>query len=232
MPNVPSALAAKAATKTVPIAFLIGANPVASGLVASLARPGGNITGVTVLTNEVIAKRVEFLRELVPGAKSIACLVNPTNLIAQADLREVSAATLALGLRLSVLNASTEGEIETGFTRLSGQRVDGLVIGGDAFFVSAHDLIVALAARYSIPAIYQDHISTAAGGLMSYGSDFRESYRQLGIYAGRILKGEKPADLPVQQATKVELVINLKTAKALGLNIPPTVLARADEVIE
>jgi putative ABC transport system substrate-binding protein len=233
MGTTPGALALKAATQTIPIVFTIGPDPVAAGLVASLNRPGGNLTGVTISNVEVIAKRLELLHELVPAAKSIAFLVNPTNTAATApETGELQAAARVLGLDLLPLNASTPAEIETAFATLAGHRAGALLVSGESFFSSQEDQVIALAARYAVPAIYGNRAYTAAGGLMSYGTNSRDSDRQVGVYVGRILKGEKPADLPVQQATRVELAINMKTAKALGLTFPITLLGRADEVIE
>jgi ABC-type uncharacterized transport system substrate-binding protein len=226
-------MAAKAATTTIPIVFATGYDPVGSGYVASLARPGGNLTGVTSLTAEVGPKRVELLRELVPTATSIALLVNP----AAGPLREtistdLQAAARKLGLQFHVMHASAVREFDTVFATLAQLRTGGLVIGSDPFFNSQSEQLATLAIRHSLPAIYQYREFAVAGGLMSYGGSLTEMYRQVGIYAGRILKGERPADLPVVQATKVELIVNLKTAKALGLDVPRTLLARADEVIE
>jgi putative ABC transport system substrate-binding protein len=233
MGTTPGALALKAASQTIPIVFLIGPDPVEAGLVASLNRPGGNVTGVTVSNVEVIAKRLELLHELVPLAKSIAFLVNPTNSAATAaETGELQAAARVLGLDLLPLNASTPDEIETAFATLAGRRAGALLVSGESFFASQEDQVIALAARHAVPAIYGNRAFTAAGGLMSYGTNSRDSDRQVGVYVGRILKGERPADLPVQQATRVELAINMKTAKALGLIFPITLLGRADEVIE
>jgi putative tryptophan/tyrosine transport system substrate-binding protein len=222
-----AALAAKATTESTPIVFSVGSDPVAIGLVASLNRPGGNLTGISNLLFAVVAKRLQLLHELVPTAPSIAYLVNPTNpVFAEPETRELQGAARTLGVRLLILTASDQSELEAAFATLVRERAGGLVVGGDLLFVD----LVALAARHRVPAIYP--LATATGGLMSYGPDFHESARRVGIYAGRILKGAKAADLPVQQVTKIELVINLKTAKALGLAIPETLLAIADEVIQ
>jgi len=229
----PAALAAKAASATIPIVFRLAADPIAAGLVASLSRPGGNITGVTSLNLEVGPKRLEFLHELVPTATIMAALVNPTNPInAEILSRDLQATARLLGLQLHLLHASSDADIDAVFATLTELRAGGLVIGTDAFFISRNEKLAALALRYRIPTIYQWREFVAAGGLMSYGGSFADSYRLAGVYTGRILKGEKPADLPVQQATKLELLINIKTAKALGLEVPPALLARADEVIE
>ena len=226
------AVAAKAATRTVPIVFTIGGDPVKLGLVASLNRPGGNVTGVTTLANIVVAKQFEVLHETVPKAEVIGFLVNPTNPNAETDTKEAQEATRTLGLQLRVVNASTEHDIDAAFASFAHQRVDAGVVLPDAFFNSRANHIVALAARYALPTIYSLREYPYAGGLMSYGTGLADAYRQAGIHTGRILKGEKPEDLPIVQATKVELIINLKTAKALGLTFPNTLLGRADEVIE
>ena len=226
-------LAAKAATTTIPIVFATGYDPVATGLVASLARPGGNLTGVTSLTAEVGPKRLELLHEVVPTATAIAVLVNPAaGLLAETISRDLHAAARTLGLRLHVLHASAARDFDTVFATLGQLRVGGLVIGSDPFFNSQTEQLAALAIRHAVPTIYQYREFAAAGGLMSYGGSLTDMYRQVGVYTGRILKGEKPADLPVQQSTKVELFINFKTAKALSLTVPLPLLARADEVIE
>ena len=232
-PATPAVLAAKAATTTIPIVFLVGGDPVAMGLVASLARPGGNLTGVTNLTAQVGSKRLELLHALVPTAITVALLVNPSSPeLAEPQLQELQVAARSLGLQLHVLNASTEREIDMAFATVVQLRPGGLVIVPDNFFTSSSDRLAALALRHAIPTIFQYPEFTAAGGLMSYGSNLRDLLRWSGLYTGRILKGEKPADLPVQQATKVELILNLKTAKALGLEVPTSILVRADEVIE
>jgi putative tryptophan/tyrosine transport system substrate-binding protein len=231
--STPAALAAKAATATIPIVFEVGVDPVASGLVASLARPGGNLTGVTSLNIELMSKRLELLRELMPSATIFALLVNPTSpLITDAVSRDLRSAAHALGLQLHILHASTERGLDTAFATLVQLRAGALVIAPDAFFINRSDQLAALTVRHAMPAITQYREFAAAGGLMTYGGSYTEPARLLGGYTGRILKGAKLADLPVQQITKVELVINLKTAKALGLTVPPMLLARADEVIE
>jgi putative tryptophan/tyrosine transport system substrate-binding protein len=228
-----SVLAAKAATQTIPIVFDIGSDPVKIGLVASLNRPGGNITGVASLYAELATKRLELLHELVPSAPSIAFLVNPANPVyAAAETKEVQLAAGALGVRLLVINASSPGEIEAAFGSLVQQQAGALLVGGDIFFVSRTDQLIALAARHKISAIYGYLEQAVAGGLMSYGEKIADAQRMIGVYTGRILNGEKPAELSVQQVTKIQLVINLKTAKALGLIVPLGLLTRADEVIE
>ena len=228
-----AALAAKAATTRIPIVFEVGGDPVELGLVASLNRPGGNLTGVTTLTLEVVAKRLELLHELVPAATSIALLLNPaTRNTADAQTKEAQRAATALGLRLQILNASSQIEIEIAFAALAQQRASALLVSPDPFFTDRREQIIAMTARSAIPTIYAWREYAAAGGLISYGTSRIDAYRLVGTYAGRILKGEKPADLPVQQSTKVELVLNMKTAKALGLTFPLTLLGRADEVIE
>jgi len=227
------ALAAKAATPTVPIVFLVGADPVELGLVASLSRPGGNMTGVGALAVGTVAKRLQLLHELVPAAAEIAFLRNPTNPYFSAlETRELQAATDTLGVRLLLLNARDVHEIEAAFANLVAQRADALLLGTDPFFITARDQLVALANLHAVPAIYPFREDAAAGGLISYGASNRDGYRLVGGYTGRILSGKNPSDLPVQQATKLEMVINLKTAKALGLSIPLPLLGRADEVIE
>jgi putative ABC transport system substrate-binding protein len=230
--NTPSALAAKAATTTVPIVFVGGSNPVREHLVASLSRPGGNVTGVSFLTAELGSKRLELLRQVVPKATTIAMLVSPHIPGIEAERREVQAAAQTIGRQLLVLDVGSDRDIETAFATLVERGAGALQVGSGAFFNSHRERIVSLAARYGVPAIYNWREAVAAGGLMSYASSITDAYRQAGIYAGRILKGEKPADLPVMQPTKFEFVLNLKTAKALGLDVPDKVLALADEVIE
>jgi putative ABC transport system substrate-binding protein len=228
-----AALAAKAATTTIPIIFAIGADPVAAGLVPTLSRPGGNVTGVATLNAEVGPKRLELLHQVIPAASIVALLVNPTNPAVSEPLsRDAHAAAVTLGIRLHILKASSDAEIEATFAALHGLQVGGLVIGSDQFFNSRSAQLASLALQHSFPAIYQYRVFTAAGGLISYGASLTDAFQLAGVYAGRILKGEKSADLPVQQSTKVELSINLKTAKALGLTIPPSLLVAADEVIE
>jgi len=227
-----SALAAKTATATIPIVFLTGVDPVQAGLVASLSRPGGNLTGVTSLGVELGPKRLELLHELVPAATTIAILVNPANRSAEIQVRDIQAAARTLGLELHIVQASTEREIDAAFAALTRLRAGALVISPEAFFNSRSEQLAALTVRHAVPAIYTYREFAAAGGLMSYGGSITDSYRQAGVYMGRILKGEKPADLPVQQSAKVELIINMKTAKALGLTVPFALLGRADEVIE
>ena len=230
--GTPSVLAAKAATSTIPIIFNIGLDPVPLGLVASLNRPGGNMTGVAILQAELAAKRLELVHELLPTAAVVALLVNPTNPYTELETKAVREAARSLALQLRVLRASTASDIDAAFATLVELRAAALVVSVDSFLTSRNDQIVALAARHAVPAIYGWREFAAAGGLMSYAPSLADGYRQVGVYAGKILKGAKPADLPVQQVVKVELVINLKTAKALGLTVPPSLLARADEVIE
>ena len=231
--TTPATLTAKAATTTIPVVFLTGIDPVEAGLVASLNRPGGNLTGVANLSVEVGSKQLELLHELVPTATVIALLVNPTNrILAETLSRDLQAAGRAISQQIRIVSAGTERDIDTIFADLVQQGVGALVVGNDPFFNSRPDQLVALAARHKVPAIYPYREFVTAGGLMSYGSSLADAYRQVGVYTGRILKGEKPADLPVQQSTKVELIVNLKTAKTLGLTIPLPLIGRADEVIE
>jgi putative ABC transport system substrate-binding protein len=225
--------AAKAATTTVPIVFSAGEDPVRLGLVASLARPGGNMTGINFFTGELAAKRLELLRELVPGAIRVAVLVNPANApTTETTLRDVEPAARALGLQIQIFNASTSREIDAAFATLVRERPDTLFVGNDAFFNARRVQLALLAGRHGVPAIYSDREYAEAGGLMTYGSNIVDVYRQVGVYAGRILKGAKPADLPVVQSSKFELVINAQTARMLGLTVPDKLLVAADEVIE
>jgi len=231
--SAPAALAAKMATTTIPIVFETAADPVKLGLVTSLSRPGGNVTGVTRLNVAIAPKRLELLHELIPTARVIALLVDPNNVaIAETNISDAQATARSLGLELHVLNASTERDFDTVFAELIRLRADGLVIGASGLFLARQEQLAKLAARHAVPAVFATREFVAAGGLMSYGGSVADSYRQVGVYTGRILKGEKPAELPVQQATNVEFYINLKTAKALGLNVPNTLIGRADEVIE
>ena len=228
----PAALAAKVATTSIPIVFVVGLDPVAAGLVASFNRPGGNATGMTLITGPLGQKRLEMLRELAPKAKVVPMLVNPTSPDAAPEIRDVQAASQAIGLELRVVTASTPTELDAAFAALAQQRPDALLVGTDPFFVNRREQLVALATRLGVPAIYPFREFPAIGGLISYGANIGVAYRQAGIYAGRILKGDKPADLPVMQPTIFELVINLKVARMLGIDIPATLHTRSDEVIE
>jgi putative tryptophan/tyrosine transport system substrate-binding protein len=228
----PAALAAKAATRTIPIVFFMGSDPVELGLVASLSRPGGNITGVTALANAVSAKRLQMLREIVPAAAANAMLVNPTNQNANRDVNEMQAAAATLGQPLIVAKASTDADIDAAFAALPQQGVGALVVNPDPFLLGRRARIAELATRCRVATIFHTHEPVEAGGLMSYGASFVDAHRQVGVYTGRILKGERPADLPIPRSTKFHLAINLRSAKALGLAIPATLLAQADEVIE
>jgi ABC-type uncharacterized transport system substrate-binding protein len=230
--NSPSALAAKTATTTIPIVFTTGDDPVNLGLVASLSRPTGNVTGVTFFGGALVAKQLELLHELIPQATVISVLVNPNFPGTAFQLRDVQEAARTLGHPMRVLNASTRSEINTAFATIAQQRTDALLVAGDPFFLSRLSQFITLAARHTVPTIYPQREYVAGGGLISYGTSVTDAYRQVGVYVGRILNGAKPTDLPVMRATKFELVINLQTTKLLGLEVPPTVLARADEVIE
>ena len=230
--NAP-ALTAKTATSTIPIVFAVGEDPVGLGLVASIARPGGNLTGINFLAAELHAKRLEFLRELVPGAVRLAVLINPGNAVnAETTLRDVQAAARAVGLQMQIIRASTGREIDAAFATMARERPDALLVGGDPFFNSRRVQLALLAARHAVSAAYASREYAEVGGLMSYGPNFLDVYRQVGVYVGRILKGAKPADLPVVQSSKFELVINAQTARVLGLTVPASLLARADDVIE
>ena len=232
MDSLAAVRAAKSATSTTPIVFMGVSDPVGNGLVTSLARPGGNVTGISVMSTELMPKRLELLSDLVPQVKAIALLVNPNNPQTERLMRDMLEAAQAKGLQLSVLKASTESEIDTAFTALLERHAGALVVQADPVFLNRRDQLAARASRDAIPAIYANREYAASGGLISYGASLTSDYRQAGIYVGRVLKGEKPADLPVQQPTTFELVINLKTAKALGVTVPQLLLVRADEVIE
>ena len=232
MGGIPTLVAAKKATSTIPIIFLSGADPVEKGLVASFPRPGGNLTGVSILTAELMPKRLELLSELIPQVKAIAVLVNPNNASSEGVMRGMQQAARANGVQLQILKASNEGGIDAAFATLAQLRAGALVVAADPLFFSRREQLVTLTARQAIPAIYELREFTEVGGLISDGPSLTGAFRQVGIYAGKILKGAKPADLPVEQPTRFELVVNLKTAKALGLTIPQTILALADEVIE
>jgi len=230
--GITGALAAREATSEIPIVFITGDDPVERGLVTSLARPGGNLTGVSFLTIELIPKRLELILDLAPQTTVICLLLNPKNPGAERATREMQDAARTKRVQLHILKAGTESEIDAAFAALAQLHAEGLVVASDPYFASRRDQLVTLAARRGIPAIYERREFAAAGGLISYGPSFPDTWHQVGIYAGKILKGKKPADLPVQQPTRFELVVNLKTAKALGLTVPPSILARADEVIE
>jgi putative tryptophan/tyrosine transport system substrate-binding protein len=230
--GTPGIEAAKSATSTIPVVFFGGGDLVAAGVIASLARPGGNLTGFSIMAMELMPKRLELLSEMVPESKVIALLVNPNNAAAEPTIRDVEEAARAKGVQLHILKASTESEIDAAFATLVQGQARALVVSADSFFITRREQLVALAARYAVPAIHEWREWVSAGGLISYGPSLAGLWRQVGIYAGKILKGAKPADLPVQQPTTFELVVNLKTAKALGLTVPPSILARADEVIE
>jgi putative tryptophan/tyrosine transport system substrate-binding protein len=231
-PTTAATLAAKAATQTIPILFAVGIDPVAFGLVASFNRPGGNVTGFFNFGSVLAAKRLEVLHELVPAAGLFAVLVNPRGPLAESETKELQDASALLGVRLLIVNATVPDEFESAFATIVQQRAGALLVSGDPMFSNRADQLVALASRHAVPTIYRSGSAVTAGGLMSYTVNFADNYRQLGVYVGRILKGEKPSDLPVQQATKIELVINMKTAKALGLTFPRTILGRAAAVIE
>ena len=230
--NPAAAVAAKAATATIPVVFATGADPVELGLVSSLNRPGGNVTGVSFLVTTLAAKRLELLRELVPSATVVGLLVNPGNPTSESQIKDAQTAALSLGLRLPIQGARSDADINAAFASFAQQRVNAMIVGADSFFGTRHDLLIGLAARHAIPAIYYLREAVAAGGLISYGASITDAFRLAASYAGRILNGEKPGDLPVQQTVKFELAVNLKAAKALGLAVPNTVLVSADEVIE
>jgi putative ABC transport system substrate-binding protein len=226
-----AALAAKAATSTIPVVFFAG-DPVGRGLVASLARPGGNLTGLSIITIELMPKRLELLSELVPQARAVALLVNPNSASSESMIRDVQQAARAKGVQLHILKAGTDGEFDAAFISLVRLQAGALLFGTDPFSFSRREQLVALAARHGVPAMYEAREYAVAGGLISYGTSFTGTWRRVGVYVGRILKGAKPADLPVEQPTRFELVVNWKTAQELGLTVPPSILARADEVIE
>jgi ABC-type uncharacterized transport system substrate-binding protein len=230
--GAPSAIVAKAATSTIPIVFVIGGDPVGLGLATSLSRPGGNVTGMTIITADLAPKRLGLLRELVPNATAFAALINPDTPEGRVQSSGMRSVAQGMGLDLRIIEASDENGIESAFATFGRDKADALLVGSDPIFLVHRDKLVALVAAAAIPAIYQYRDFTTAGGLISYDPDIADAYRQSGVYAGKIVKGARPADLPIQQPTKFELVINLKTAKRLGLEIPPTLLARADEVIE
>jgi putative ABC transport system substrate-binding protein len=230
--GAPGALAARTATRTIPIVFLVGEDPVGLGLVGSLARPGGNMTGVNFFTVELASKRLEVLRELVPAVSRVAVLVDPNAGNTEATAREVQTAARSMGLQTQVLNTSTGREIDMAFASFMRERPDALFVGSGPFFIDRRVQLALLAAHHSVPATFQDRLNAEAGGLMSYGASLTDAYRQVGAYTGRILKGTKAADLPVVQSTKIDLVINVQAARVLGLTVPPSLLARADEVIE
>ena len=232
MGGIPTLVAAKKATSTIPIIFLSGADPVEKGLVASFPRPGGNLTGVSILTAELMPKRLELLSELIPQVKAIAVLVNPNNASSEGVMRGMQQAARANGVQLQILKASNEGGIDAAFATLAQLRAGALVVAADPLFFSRREQLVSLTARQAIPAIYELREFTEVGGLISYGPSLTGAFRQVGIYAGKILKGAKPADLPVEQPTRFELIVNLKTAAVLGLAVPQRILALADEVIE
>lgn len=228
----PAALAAKAATSTIPIIFMVGRNPVKFGLVASLNRPGGNATGFNFFISETEVKRIELLRELVPTASALAVLLNPKSADAENQVRDFREASSALQQQIDVMNASNDVELELAFSALTQRKIGALLVGADPFLMTRRDLVISLAARHGIPAVYPLRDFAESGGLISYGASLTDAYRQVGIYASKILNGAKPTELPVVQPTKFEMVINLKTAKMLGITVPPTLIARADEVIE
>jgi len=230
--GLPASLAAKSATSAIPVVFATGDDPVLVGLVTSLNRPGGNVTGISFLLSVLVGKRIELIRELAPSATTVAFLVDPTFPTSESATRDAQAAAHALGLQLLVLNASSQGDFQAAFARIREHHASALIVNANTLFTSYINQLIALAAHHAVPTIYQLRQAVEAGGLASYGASFADAYRQAGIYAGRVLKGEKPSELPVLQPTKFELVINLKTANALGLTVPPALLARADEVIE